>query len=388
MSIRSLTAFVGRVSPFHKGHAEVLQNALCNSVVTLVIIGSADRPRTIKNPWTADERAQMIRSWYDSLPAMINGKHVGQLVIKKQRDYVYSNEKWLASTHEIIQSVFNELMATDLEQDDSIPELGDGKIYITGSDRDASTFYLKELLVTYNDALMQENRDVSKLLSATSIRDIYFGSRINNRRLEDREADDINALFLPQTTLSFLLQFRSTQEYKDLVNEYEFQIEHDRRWSAAPYPPIFQTVDAVVIQTGHILLVKRRGVPGKGLWALPGGYLNVNEWMLDGAVRELYEETKLDVPKAVLYGSFVDDMTFEAPDRSLRGRIITKAHTFKLPDFVVDGKIKMPKVKGSDDAAKARWFPLNEVMNMSSVMFEDHYDIIETMIGRLSKVKK
>ena len=63
------------------------------------------------------------------------------------------------------------------------------------------------------------------------------------------------------------------------------------------------TVDAVVVQSGHILLVKRGDMPGKGLWALPGGFLNQEETMLDGAIRELKEETKIKVPVPVLKGS-------------------------------------------------------------------------------------
>jgi bifunctional NMN adenylyltransferase/nudix hydrolase len=107
--------------------------------------------------------------------------------------------------------------------------------------------------------------------------------------------------------------------------------------------------------------------------------------MLDAAVRELCEETKIDVPKPVIYGSLKDDHIFEAPGRSLRGRIITRAFLFKLPEYVVDGKVVLPKVKGSDDAEKAKWFPLSEVLEMSDKLFEDHHAIIETMIARLKE---
>ena len=215
--------------------------------------------------------------------------------------------------------------------------------------------------------------------------DIYLGGKLNNRQLTVNECEELNRVFLPETSAKFLTAFRNSPEFSTLVMEHGFQVEHDRRWASAPYAPIFQTVDAVIVQTGHILLVKRRNAPGKGLWAMPGGYLNPNEWMLDGAVREAYEETKIDVPKPVLYGSLKDDHTFEAHNRSNRGRIITRAFLFKLPEYVVNGKISLPKVKGEDDAEKAKWFPLSEVKGMSEQLFEDHYDIIETMIARLKE---
>jgi ADP-ribose pyrophosphatase YjhB (NUDIX family) len=101
--------------------------------------------------------------------------------------------------------------------------------------------------------------------------------------------------------------------------------------------------------------VKRGDMPGKGLWALPGGFLNQEETMLDGAIRELKEETKIKVPVPVLKGSIKESKTFDAPNRSSRGRTITQA-------FFIDlGVGELPKVKGSDDAEKAFWVPFNKV---------------------------
>jgi bifunctional NMN adenylyltransferase/nudix hydrolase len=368
---RGLTVYIGRFSPFHKGHAETIKRALHLSKKVLVIIGSARRPRDIKNPWTFDERAQMIRFWYDSADWCSGPEDPGlnsRLIIVGQRDHPYSNQRWLAEVQQLVSQH---------------AEPGED-IYLTGSDRDDSTFYLKEF-PTYKQDLVSEDLDVSKFLSGTSIRDLYLGQKLGGRPLSEKEVDAINKTFLPRSSREFLAEFRKTPAYRTLVQEYEFQVEHDRRWSVAPYTPTFNTVDAVIIQTGHVLLIKRRSAPGKGLWALPGGYLNPNEWMLDAAVRETYEETKLDVPKPVLYGSLKDDHIFEAPGRSIRGRIITRAFLFKLPEYVVNGKVVLPKVKGDDDAEKAKWFPLSEALEMSELLFEDHHAIIETMIGRLKE---
>jgi len=362
---RGLTVFIGRFSPFHKGHAEILKRALNLSQKVLVIIGSANKPRDIKNPWTFEERACMINSWYETIDPTL--KENSNLVIVGQRDHLYNHQRWLAEVQQLVKDANAGL---------------DRNIYITGSDRDSTTFYLKQF-PNYKQDFVSEERDISRFLSATSIRDVYFGQRINSRPLNDGEIDELNRVFAPSTTADFLSQFRKTDAYQLLLNEYQFQVKQDLVYSNLLHKPTFNTVDAVVIQSGYILLVKRRNIPGLGLWALPGGYINVDEWMIDSVVRKLIEETKIDVPKPVIYGSLKDDRVFDAPDRSIRGRIITRAYLFKLPDWFVNGKMTLPKVKGSDDAEIAKWFSLSEVTKMSDVLFEDHYSIIETMIGRL-----
>lgn len=379
---RNLTVYIGRFSPFHKGHAEIIERALKLSKYVLVIIGSAKQPRTIKNPWSASERQQMITDWHRDLVNTQRGddgrlvwnsyeREEPRLMFAHQQDRPYSNQRWLS----------------EVQQHVTEANFASGDVWLTGSDRDASTFYLKEF-PSFKLDLVEQNLAVSKSLTATSIRDLYFGSRLTEGRpLGVNEVDSINKVFLPPTAFEFLSKFRETDAYAELVNEYNFQVEHDKRWAVAPYPPIFSTVDAVVVQTGHVLLIKRRYAPGRGLWALPGGYLNPGEWMLDGAIRELKEETKIDLPVPVIRGSLEDDMVFDAPGRSLRGRIVTRAFLFQLPDFVVDGRVVLPKLRGGDDAAKARWFPLSEVAEMSENLFEDHHAIIETMVARL-KVKR
>jgi bifunctional NMN adenylyltransferase/nudix hydrolase len=137
---------------------------------------------------------------------------------------------------------------------------------------------------------------------------------------------------------------------------------------------VFVTVDAVVIQSGHILLVKRRARPGKGLAALAGGFIRQYERLQDACIRELREETKLKIPDPVLRGCIKRQHTFDDPHRSSRGRTITHAFLIELP-----AAENLPKVKGGDDAEKAFWLPLAD-MNPEK-MFEDHYFIVRHLLG-------
>jgi len=63
-----LLFFIGRFQPFHIGHYEVLIQALSMADTVLVLIGSAGKPRSIKNPWTYDERENMVRSSFHGIP--------------------------------------------------------------------------------------------------------------------------------------------------------------------------------------------------------------------------------------------------------------------------------------------------------------------------------
>ena len=123
------------------------------------------------------------------------------------------------------------------------------------------------------------------------------------------------------------------------------------------------------MQAGHVLLVERGGEYGRGLYALAGGFLDKNETLLDCALRELQEETGLIINPNALKSSH----TFDAPERSTRGRTITTVFYFELMGD------DLPDVVGGDDASRAFWLPLGELDGR--MMFEDHYSIITKMLG-------
>lgn len=124
------------------------------------------------------------------------------------------------------------------------------------------------------------------------------------------------------------------------------------------------TVDIIVIrliESSHeCLLIKRRNDPYKDMWALPGGYLDVDkkETLEQAARRELMEETGLVVDR-LLQLNIYDD-----PDRDPRGRTITVAY-YCFVDYDVD-------VVAGDDAKVCGWFPLVDLPPMAF----DHEKII------------
>ena len=136
------------------------------------------------------------------------------------------------------------------------------------------------------------------------------------------------------------------------------------------YPRPAVTADCVVIGSAadssrYVLLIRRGNEPYKGCWALPGGFMDMDETLEQCALRELKEETGL-TPS----GDITELKSFSTVDRDPRGRTITVAFLIEMP---------MTEAKGGDDAADARWFPLNELPPLAF----DHDEIIKEALARI-----
>jgi ADP-ribose pyrophosphatase YjhB (NUDIX family) len=97
----------------------------------------------------------------------------------------------------------------------------------------------------------------------------------------------------------------------------------------------------------------KKYAPGRGLWALPGGFLEKRERLLQGALRELKEETGLDMAVVDAVHALREVVVFDHPLRSARGRILTHVHWFDLAQTP-------PAVQGADDAERRAGFPLTD----------------------------
>ena len=198
--------------------------------------------------------------------------------------------------------------------------------------------------------------------------------------MADDPASHVEAADLPAPTVEFLREWVSHPVF-DTVRADWRQIARERQaWSVAPYPVVLVTVDAVVRAGGHVLLIRRGRSPGKGLWAVPGGFLEPSEPVLDAALRELVEETGLPWSRRQALASLRGSHVFDHPERSQRGRVITHAYYFDL------GNAAPPPVQGADDAAAAEWVPLERLRTMEAQLHDDHFHILRTFLADLNPV--
>src|SRR5690606_16886775 len=131
------------------------------------------------------------------------------------------------------------------------------------------------------------------------------------------------------------------------------------------------TADSVLEVSGHVLLIRRAGTIGCGQLALPGGFLDPGETLYQAAVRELSEETGFSALRATLDAACQGDAVFDHPERSPRGRLITRAFHFEL------NQQALPQVKGADDAKEALWYPVERLKDIEAELFEDHALIMD-----------
>ena len=166
-----------------------------------------------------------------------------------------------------------------------------------------------------------------------------------------------------------------TEEQSESTNKKQEKMQQTaeakaHHYDASKYERPSVTVDVVMMSLRRrdlqVLLIKRRSWPYEGMWAIPGGFVNIDESLETAAKRELQEETGVqDVYLEQLY-------TFGDPGRDPRTRVITVVY-FALLDS------ERLQVKAAEDAADVGWF---SVYDLPSLAF-DHEKILHYSLERL-----
>jgi len=345
MTNKSLGLYIGRFSPVHFGHLDAIEQALEQVDNLLICIGSSNMSINTRTSFPYAFRYAMLSA---AISTLGNGV-LERVTIIPINDFEDDND-WVRSVRENVE------FQRDRFQHSCIK--------IIGFSKDESSFYLK-LFPDYQPMNLDLNYPG---LSATPIRKKFF------------EYGTIDHGVMPTEVSDMLMAYKDTSEFKSVKEEFEIINEYKELWKNSPFPPMFIAVDALVRQSGHLLLIRRDKSPGRGLLAIPGGYLEESESIINGAIRELGEETEIhdergSLPPGLLKRYLKKVEVFDDPHRDARGRMVTHAHLFDLPPTE-----KLWTVKGADDARSATWIPEDRVLANQHMMFADHALIIQKLI--------
>ena len=323
-------------------HKSVADKAFEVAEKVLFFLGSANKPRTIENPFSYGERWSMVAANLEqATPTTCR--------IYPLNDYIYDDERWKKQI------------------DDAV---GDEKsVCIIGG---AKGEWYMSLFPEYDHVPLRPYPNPRwvfpslepRFINATDVRNAYFLKGYD-------EGNKIIKELLPEPTMRFLKVWRQSKWFGYIQEELKEINKNKEKYGVGP----FNTCDNVIVQNNHILLIKRKNHPGKGLYAIPGGFREKDETDLEGSYRELLEETKANISYEQFLEYFVESKIFDHPSRSVAARIITAAHYIHLP-----WSKRITNVEGADDAASAFWFPIADLESIENLFYDDHIWIINFFI--------
>ena len=376
---KNIGIVIGRFQPFHNAHKELIQTALDQSDIVVVFVGSGDKHRSHKNPFRFKE-----------ISSMIVGEFKEEIEENKLRlislpDFISNDLIWANQ----IENYINSLKMNLINNNDFNKPV---EIHCTvfGHDKDDSSFYLK----LFDDYNLVHIDNLYNNLSSTDIR---------NFLKESLHFDNFYQAFkdkLPKSTL-WLINKNYIKYKKIIEDDINYLNKQRELFIDYPYPETlnFITTDVLVVlckdpggminENDEVLLIKRKFHPGKGAYALPGGFLNTDETPFQGAIREFKEEVGVDLIKENYF--ITSNMMFLAdhPKRSLYGRRLSFVYYLKIKGLKNIKDFKS-KIKAGDDAKEVKFLSLKKALKPGNkgqykAFFDDHRELIVRGIEEMSR---
>lgn len=363
--MKIINVVLGRFQLVHEGHLALIAKAMKNDSECYILVGSADKSREVCNPFTFEERHAMIignainvSKFSESVYAKFNLKAVLPI-----QDYD-TDVEWVNCITNTIQDIKNNNKDSQIN-------------LITCKKDDKTANYIdliKDAKIFDNVIEVEPYLENGKIISAKDKRKEFF---TNTPAFKQSSC----FWFTMTNYLEIYLEMQKKYIEAGLITEDDVYYANYKE-EVKQYPRIEHTADIAVFHDGKVLLIKRGKTPGKGLYALPGGFVNQNETLLECALRELKEETGLvikndNIVSANNINVFFNGF-FDKPNRSRRGRVITAMYRVNLPS-----NYDITLTTG-DDASSAEWITLGYALDMNKGdFFEDHYDILCKMKHQL-----
>ena len=321
---------IGRWQMPHKGHNTLHRAAFNNFDQVAILIGSAFHARDTLNPFTWEERKEMI------LCTLTEDERTRAHFLPV-RDF-YDDARWNA---EVLKGV---------------GQIADRNVTLVGFEKDETSYYVNSF-PNWRKMLVEKEVDID----ATSLRNIYFDQSNIKTSL------NVMAPYVEAPVLEYLSAWSNLPAYRQRVIEHQAVEAYKKKW-----PNIGLTADAVIVVDDHVLLIQRAGAIGYGLWACPGGFINPGEHFYVAALREAWEETSFKLLDSTMLAALKGQATFNHPRRSARARLVSEAFYFNL------GHMRLPEISCKDgEALSVKWWHKSELHKIKDQMFEDHLNILE-----------
>jgi bifunctional NMN adenylyltransferase/nudix hydrolase len=340
---------VGRFQMAHKAHIDLINTAIgalktalaagrAKKIRVVITLGSAFHARTPKNPFTWVERKNMLLAGLAP-----EDRHLVDFV--PVRDY-HDDERWARIVHGKVTAL-----------------VGAGAhVQVFGHYKDASSAYLDDCFKQWEVVPVPKLGD----LDATTLRAMLFSG----------EDDDITLSALedsvPLGIRQYLKVWMQKPCYASLKEEFAVLATEKKKYGYGP----FVSGDFVCRTKHHVLLIRRKFQPGRGLIAVPGGFLEakLRETPRQCAEREGGEEAQIGVLKSTLHAALCGSEVFAHPDRSVRGNVISHAYFYNLDSEAC------PEVKAADDAFEAFWFPIANLRDIEDELYDDHFLVLDRFL--------
>lgn len=356
-----ICVFAGRMRPPTAAHLANIRAGLTAAQYTFVVVGSTNEATHFKNPHTFEEVSQMIRA---SLTPAENDR----VFIFGAEDRE-NNLVWVRDVQRIVHAQAKRM------------SLGEQpRIALVGYAKDGTSFYLKLFRGWASVSTQAVTGVEDSLVSATDIRNSIYDAEDPTAQVE--LLYNTTPKIIPQGTYLFLRQWVNTDHFHLMRAEYKFMI-HDYlpKFPKNPYtgdPQQFPCADIFMFHAGAVCLVQRDQMPGKGLWAAPGGHKRAYQTFLDAALDEGGQETLIfdlneNLPRDMLASFVRGEKMLDNPWRSNREVTFSMAYGVLIP-----ASLPRPLVQGADDARQARWWNTDEVTR--PMMFEDHFNPFESFL--------
>lgn len=332
--------------PTH-AHFGLINEAFKAAPHVLVLLGSTNLAPSFKNPFSFEQRREMIQA---GLPAIQNMKTAFFALKDMPTDFDWEEQ--------VLGAIKRSKRSLGITQESDVT--------LVAHEKDDSSYYVRNfpqlgltLVPSFGNYNATDAR--TKMVTGQSLEG-YTPSPVINWIEKNYKAN-------PKEPFGF--------DY--IVGQYKAAKAFKKDYEDLPHGINFITGDALVVCGSYVLLVQRAGKIGRDQWALPGGFKEPGETIDACITRELNEETKIDVPPRALRQAFKGKDPFNKPDRDPRGDFTTFCGVFIIEPNA-DGSC--PEVIPQSDAKNVQWKHIAEIKDMSRYLFADHGNIIETQMRK------